>query len=147
MGKILCATRGGEASVRNQNAAIQRAKEGGDELYFFFVVDVEFLAHADYALRSDVVTSEMEKMAHFLMAMAVERAGKQSVKADYIIRHGHFGEELRATVKEQNVSLIILGMPGGEESAFKVSGLQSFAEEVHKDTGVEVWIPGIDEAQ
>jgi nucleotide-binding universal stress UspA family protein len=147
MGKILCATRGGEASIRNQNAAIQRAKEGGDELFFFFVVDVEFLAHADYALRSDVVTSEMEKMAHFLMAMAVERAEKQAVKADYIIRHGHFGEELRATVKEQNVSLIILGMPGGEESAFKVAGLQSFAEEVHKDTGVEVWIPGIDQVE
>ena len=70
MGKILCATRGGEAAVKNQQAAIQRAKESGDELAFFYVVDVEFMAHADYALRSDVVTSEMDKMADFLLAMA-----------------------------------------------------------------------------
>ncbi|MEA3339900.1 MAG: universal stress protein [Chloroflexota bacterium] len=43
MGKILCATRGGEASYRTQDAAIELAKERGDTLLFLYVVDLHFL--------------------------------------------------------------------------------------------------------
>lgn len=43
MGKILCATRGGEASRHAQDAAIALTQERGEELVFLHVVDVEFL--------------------------------------------------------------------------------------------------------
>ncbi|HIQ01546.1 MAG TPA: hypothetical protein EYH30_05385, partial [Anaerolineales bacterium] len=43
MGKILCATRGGEASYRTQDAAIALARERGDSLIFLYVVDTHFL--------------------------------------------------------------------------------------------------------
>jgi nucleotide-binding universal stress UspA family protein len=144
MGKILCATRGGEAAIENQKRAIQRAKETGDELIFFYVVDVEFMAHADYALRSDVVTAEMDKMAEFLMAMAVERAEKMGKKADYIVKHGNFTEELKETVREEDITLVVLGRPGDEESAFQIGGLRDLAKSIAEETGVEVWIPGIE---
>jgi nucleotide-binding universal stress UspA family protein len=144
MGKILCATRGGEAAIENQKRAIRRAKENGDELIFFYVVDVEFMAHADYALRPDVVTAEMDKMAEFLMAMAVERAEKMDKEADYIVKHGNFVEELEATVREEDITLVVLGRPGGEESAFQISGLRDLARSINEATGVEVWIPGIE---
>src|SRR5690606_39818957 len=61
MGKILCATRGGEAAIETQEAAIRRAIDQNDELIFFYVVDIEFLVHAAYALRSDIVEEEIDK--------------------------------------------------------------------------------------
>ena len=43
MKKILCATRGGEASLRTQDAVIAMAQETGATILFLYVVDVEFL--------------------------------------------------------------------------------------------------------
>lgn len=144
MGKILCATRGGEAAIENQKRAIQRAKETGDELIFFFVVNVGFMAYADYALRSDVVTAEMDKMAEFLMAMAVERAEKMDQPASYIVKHGDFVEELKETVREEGITLVVLGRPGDQENAFQITGLRELAQSIAEETGVQVWIPGIE---
>lgn len=144
MGKILCATRGGEAAIENQKAAIERAKNTNSDLIFFYVVDVEFMAHADYAIRSDVVTGEMDKMAEFLMLMAVERAEKRGVPATYIVRHGVFSEELKDTVVEEGITLVVLGRPRGDESAFALSGLTALAKNITAQTGVDVWIPGVD---
>jgi hypothetical protein len=144
MGKILCSTRGGEASVRTQEAAIQRSKESGDELIFFYVSDVEFLAKADYALRSDVVTEEIDRMGDFLMAMAVERASKRGVEARYILRHGAFAGQLKATVEEEGITLVVLGRPANGESAFKLDALEGLAGQIREETGVEVWIPPLE---
>nr|MBN1229339.1 universal stress protein [Anaerolineae bacterium] len=143
MAKILCATRGGEAAIKNQKAAIARAKENADSIIFFYVVDVEFLAHANYALRSDVVIGEMDNMADFLMTMAVERAEKEGVEASFIVRHGTFAHQLKETILEEEVSLVVLGKPE-EESAFVLAGLQALASSLKKETGVEVWIPGLE---
>jgi nucleotide-binding universal stress UspA family protein len=141
MGKILCATRGGEAAIENQKQAIQRALTNDDDLIFFYVVDVEFMAHADYAIRPDIVTGEMDKMAEFLMAMAVERAEKAGQPASFIVRHGNFVEKLKDTIQEQDITLVVLGRPA-EESAFELQGLRDLASSVAAETGVDVWIPG-----
>ena len=140
MGKILCATRGGEASIRTQKAAIERAKKNNDELIFFYVVNVDFLAQADYALRPDVVTKEMDKMADFLLAMAVERAEKGGVAARYVMGHGNFVEQLKEAIEAEEISLVILGRPGEDGSAFELEGLQRLAEAVQAETGVEFLI-------
>ena len=136
MGKILCATRGGEASFRTQDAAIARAKETGNELVFLYIYDMEFLAYAEYTLRSDVVSEELDRMADFLMTMAVERAEKEGVQARYAIRHGDFYKELAYAVKESPTSLVILGRPGEEESRFELEHLQELARSLEKETGV-----------
>jgi nucleotide-binding universal stress UspA family protein len=140
MGKILCATRGGEASIRTQKAAIARAKKNKDELIFFYVVDVDFLAQADYALRPDVVTKEMDKMADFLLAMAVERAEKGGVGARYVMGHGNFVEQLKETIEAEGITLVILGRPGEDGSAFELEGLKRLAEALQAETGVEFLI-------
>lgn len=145
MGKILCSTRGGEASIRTQEAAIRRAKETGDQLIFFYVTDVEFLAYANYALHSDLVTGEMDRMAEFLMTLAVERAEKEGVAATYLIRHGHFAEELKKAIEQEGITLVVLGQPSEEESAFKLTELRALAQRIREQTGVAVWIPGLDE--
>lgn len=135
MGKILCATRGGEASLETQDAAIGKAQETGDELIFLYVYDVEFLAHAKYTLRSDVVTNEMGRMAEFLMTMAVERATEQGINARYTIRQGTFADELAVVAREEEATLIILGRPE-EENVFKIEHLRELAEKVQAQTGV-----------
>ncbi|MBN1313413.1 MAG: universal stress protein [Anaerolineae bacterium] len=136
MGKILCATRGGEASIQTQDAAIKKAKETGDELIFIYVFDVEFLAHAKYTLRSDVVTDEMGRMADFLMAMAIDRAKQQGVNARSVIRQGDFKTELVATAKEEQVTLVILGRPAGKDSHFKIERLQDLIGKLEPETGI-----------
>ncbi|MBN1429275.1 MAG: universal stress protein [Anaerolineae bacterium] len=135
MGKILCATRGGEASIRTQNAAINKARETASELIFFYVYDVEFMAHAKYALRSDVVTDEMERMAEFLMSMAVERAKEQGINAHYTIRQGRFVDELAAAAEEEQATLVILGRPE-EENVFKLEHLRELTERLQTETGI-----------
>ena len=140
MGRILCATRGGEASYRTQDAAIALAKERGDELLFIFVVDVCFLDKTARAVRPDVVAEEMSRMGEFLLAMAQERAQEQGVSADYLLRRGGFRDELKATAREEGVDLVVLGQPAGTGSAFVPADLEAFAAEIEAETGVETVI-------
>ena len=140
MGKILCATRGGEAAYRTQDVAIGLARERGDSLLFFFVVDTHFLDRTEHAVRPDVVQEEMSRLGEFLLAMAQERAQKQGVPASYVLRQGEFPEELKAVVGEEEVSLVILGQPGDGESTFKLIELEALAEDVQRETGVETRI-------
>ena len=140
MGKILCATRGGEASYRTQDAAIALAKERGDELLFLFVVDTHFLDKAGRAVRPDVVAEEMSHMGEFLLAMAQERAQKQGVAADYVLRRGKLRDELKAAAREEGVALVVLGKPGGKGRAFVPADLEAFAAEIEAEAGVEAVI-------
>ncbi len=139
MGKILCSTRGGEASYRAQDAAIALAKERGDTLVFLYVVDMHFL---DKMRRSAIVPVEQEvtKMGKFLLVMAQERAAEQGVAAEIVCRKGEFRPELANAAREEAVSLIVLGRPADGESMFKLTALQSFAAEVERETGVETRI-------
>ena len=140
MGKILCATRGGEASYRTQDAAIALAQERGEELLFLYVVDIEFLKKTARAVRPDVVTAEMDKMGEFLLAMAQERAQKQGVAADYVLCHGDLCRELVTTASELDVTLVVLGKPAGEESAFALASLEAFAAKIEAETGVKTLV-------
>jgi nucleotide-binding universal stress UspA family protein len=139
MGKILCATRGGEASYRAQDAAIALAKERGDTLLFLYVVDLHFLDKTAGSVVVDV-ENEVAKMGQFLLLMAKERAAKQGVAADAIYRKGEVREELKSAARQEGVSLVVLGRPAGEESVFKLAGLQDFAAEIEAETGIETVI-------
>lgn len=140
MGKILCATRGGEASYRTQDAAIALAQEHGDELLFVFVVDLGFLNKTERAVRPDVVATEMEHLGEFLLVMAQERAQAQNVPASYILRHGEFRDEMIACARQPDVTMVVLGKPVGDESAFVPESLDAFAAEIEAETGTPVRI-------
>lgn len=139
MGRILCATRGGEASYRTQDAAIALAKERGDTLLFLYVVDLHFL---DKIAGSGVVgvEREMNRMGQFLLLMAQERAAEQGVAAEMISRKGRLQEELKNAAGEEGVSLIVLGRPADAESVFELADLETFAAEIEAETGVEAHI-------
>ena len=139
MGKILCATRGGEASYRTQDKAIALAQERGDELLFLYVANIRFLNKTHAPIVVDV-EQEMVKMGEFLLLMAQERAAEQGVTANTLCRTGEMREELKIVARQQGVSLIVLGRPAGKESVFQLTSLQAFAGEVKDEIGIETRI-------
>lgn len=137
MGKILCAIRGGEASFRTQDAAIALARERGEELLFLYVVDTRFLDRTARPFRRDTVTAEMRKMGEFLLHMALERAQAQGVRASLLVRYGDLCKELKAATHSEDVSVVALGRPQGEDSIFTDDELRDLAAEIGIETGVE----------
>jgi hypothetical protein len=139
MKKILCATRGGEASKRTQEAVIAKAKEEGATVLFLFVVDIEFLKLTARGVRPDVVATEMEHMGEFLLAMACERAAAQGVEAEMCVRHGSLVEALKSAAREEGADAIAFGRPAGPESSFALADLERLAAEI-RETGIETHI-------
>jgi nucleotide-binding universal stress UspA family protein len=140
MKKILCATRGGEASLRTQDAVISMAKEEGATILFLYVVDVEFLKLTARGVRPDVVTTEMEHMGEFLLAMACERAAAQGVEAEMCLRHGPLVGALESAAREEGADAIAFGRPVGLGSSFSLADLQQLAARIKEDTGIETHI-------
>jgi nucleotide-binding universal stress UspA family protein len=140
MNKILCATRGGEASRRTQDAVIEIAKEQGASIIFLYVVDVEFLRLTARGVRPEVVMTEMEHMGEFLLAIAVERAREQGVEAVAVLRRGPLVEALASAAQEEGADAIAFGRPVGAESSFSLSDLEKMAAEITQDTGIETLI-------
>ena len=138
MAKILCAIRGGEASQRIQDIGIALAKERGEEIVFLYVVNIKFIDKASAALRESV-TLEMEKLGDFLLLMAQERARKQDVNAETLLRHGYLQEEFEAAASAPEISTVLLGTPG-EEGHFSLDSLEALATEIKKKYQVEVLI-------
>lgn len=140
MKKILCATRGGEASARTQDAVIAMAKEMGASVLFLYVVDVEFLRLTARGVRPDVVIAEMERMGEFLLALACERAAAQGVAADACLRDGPLLKALESAARDEGADAIAFGRPAGPESSFSLADLQRLAAKIQQDTGVETYI-------
>ncbi len=139
MGKILCATRGCEASYPTQDAVIALTKEQGDELVFLYVADVSFLNQTAAPVVVDV-ESRLEKLGQFQLVMAQERAAAQGIIAQTIVRTGHLRAELVAVAKEIGATLIVMGRSLGPDAAFENAALQVFAADLQTETGIEVRI-------
>ena len=140
MKKILCATRRGEASRRTQDAVIAMAKETDATVLFLYVVDVEFLKLTARGVRPDVVTTEMEHMGEFLLAMACERATAQGVKAETCLRHGPLLEALESAAREEGADAIAFGRPAGPDSSFSLTDLEELTAKLEEDTGIKTCI-------
>jgi nucleotide-binding universal stress UspA family protein len=139
MAAILCATRGGEASIRAQMQAITLAKERQARLWFLYVADVNFMDHIGGAVVVDVAT-ELEHMGEFLLLLAQERARKAGVQADILIKRGHFRRALVEAAREVEASLIVLGRPGKEGSLTPPEYLAKLANRITQETGIETLI-------
>ena len=141
MGRILCATRGGEASRRTQDAAIALAKEQDDELIFLYVADSSFLNHTAAPLVIDV-EARLVKMGEFQLLVAKERAAAQGISAQTIVRKGKLRAELVGAARELEVDLIVLGHPVDqhEQAVFDETALQAFATSLQAITGTRVRI-------
>lgn len=139
MDVILCATRGGEASIKTQQRAIELAKERGAKLVFIFVADVRFLEHYT-APRVPAMEGEMEHLGEFLLLMAKERAEKEGVEADFTVRKGAFREALIEAANEIGASLIVLGRPADEGLTTLEYLENKLIPAVKEETGCDVMV-------
>jgi len=139
MGKILCATRGGEESEETRAWAIRLARLRGDALVFLYIADASFLDRIAAPVVVDV-EKELERMGRFQLALACEQATEHGVAAEAIVRHGHLQAELIGAAREMGATLVVLGRPRGEASVFDEGALLAFAERIRAETGAEVRI-------
>ena len=139
MGKILCATRGGEESEETRALAIELARLRGDALVFLYVADASFLDRIAAPVVVDV-EGELGRMGRFQLVLACEQAAEQGVTAEAAVRHGHLRNELIAAVRELCATLVVLGRPRGEASVFDEPALHACAECIRAESGVEVRI-------
>ena len=79
-------------------------------------------------------------MGEFLLLMANERAAGQGVEANTICRKRDLTQEIKITAREENGSLVLLGRPVSNKSAFQLVGLEKFAQEIESWTGVKTEI-------
>lgn len=139
MDVILCATRGGEASIKTQQRAIELAKENNAKLVFIFVADVRFLEHYT-APRVPSMEGEMEHLGEFLLLMAKERAEKSGVEADFTVRKGDFRAALIEAAKDVGASLIVLGRPA-DDNVTTMDYIENVLSPVLKaETGCDVMV-------
>lgn len=139
MGKILCATRGGEESRRTQHAAIALAKARKEELVFLYVADASFLDRTAAPVVVDV-EAELERMGRFQLTLAADRAAEEGVEVQIMTRRGQLRTELVAAAQELEASVIVLGSPVEGTAVFDDAALQGLADELRSRTGAEVCI-------
>ena len=134
--KILCLTRGGEASYPNQDGAIAIAKDLDEELLFLYISSVQFL---DYSAAPKVVDieSELDEMGEFLLVMAQERARKAGVMAEILVRRGNFSEVLKDVVQEYPIETVILGSSTGDTGVITEEYISEITEEISREYDVE----------
>ena len=139
MGLIVCATRGGEAGRRTQERAITLAKERGDDLVFLCVFDPTFAGTLSDAL-SEAVVQEQQWLGQALMNVAQSRARKQGVHARAVVRSGPVVENIEGFVLESCASTLVIGKPKVDSAlgTFKLDNVQSCADQMLDDTGIDV---------
>jgi len=138
---ILCATRGGEESTITQTIATQLARAKGEPLALLYVADSSFLDKSASALLVDV-EKELSKMGEFLMTMAAEKARREGVEVQTIVRCGILRDLLPLIARELNASTIVMGKPAGDRSRFNHSEMNTFIEHLAEQTGAEVILAG-----
>ena len=139
MGLIVCATRGGEAGRRTQERAIALAKEQGADLVFLCVFDPEFAGPLNQALHA-AVAHEQQWLSRALMSVAQTRAREQGIEAQVEVLSGAVLDIIEEYLCETGASTLVIGEPKVDSplSAFRVDRIQSCAEHVEQNTGVEV---------
>lgn len=113
MAGIVCAIRGGPLSKSTIQKSIQLAKESGETIYFLYVVNLDFLTHSSSS-RIEHISMEMQEMGEFILLDAQEKAQKQGVVAQGVIRDGIVIEEIIAFCAEIQPKYIVLGRPETE---------------------------------
>jgi len=142
MGTIVCATRFGHSSRALQAGAIERALTEGKKLIFLFVINPESLGdEADQGYPA--AESEMRWYATALLSIAQRRGKRRGVTVETVVRKGDVSREIESVLVAYDADLLIIGRPvqGLEEPPhFDQARIESFAEQISRNTGVPVQI-------
>ena len=134
--RILCLTRGGEASYPNQDGAIAVAKERGQDMMFLYISNIEFLDHTASPKVIDL-EAELDELGEFMLVMAQERARKAGVTAYTCVRRGFFSQVLSKMIEEYNFDTVILGSSSGDTGIIDEDLLHEVTCKIHQEYEVE----------
>lgn len=138
MTTILHPTRGGAASYPNQDGAIRLAKEREAALVFLYVSDVQFLGQAASPIPVDI-EQELEHLGEFVLAMAQERAQREGIEAQALVKQGEFEEALRTAINEIKPEVVMFGSPGENTATLTRLYLEELAAGLSDELGIEVF--------
>jgi nucleotide-binding universal stress UspA family protein len=119
MSGVVCAIRGGPASQPTIEKAISLAKEYLLPLYFLYVVNLDFLERTASS-RVHLISKEMHQMGDFILLSAQEKAQKEGVVSEGIVRDGNVSEEIVGLCRELKADYVVLGRPKGEDDEANV---------------------------
>jgi nucleotide-binding universal stress UspA family protein len=136
---IVCATRGGQASRRTQERAIELAKERGAKLIFICVVDPTFTGPVDEQL-GEALSDELKRLGGSLLYIAKARAEKQGVPAETVVQCGSVWEDLQTYLEDANVETLVIGVPQDDppREAFGSESVRGFIERLREETDIEI---------
>lgn len=138
MGCIVCATRGGEGSRAVQLAAIERAKQSGNDLVFLFVADDNMRERIEDNLQT-AVRDELIWMGNAMLQIAKIRAGARNIDVTLKVRVGKVQDEIERFLQDSQASLLLLGAPRGTTATvFGDDAIEKFAHTIQEDTGIAV---------
>ena len=142
MKTIVCATRGGEASRRTQEKAIEIAKEKEAKLIFLFVIDPAMVKKVSPDISKEFL-EELAFLARLHLRVACFLARKKKVESDFVIGEDTIHSAIAACLKEYEADLFIIGKPKEAHSQKHFDELEQvkkFADAITESTGVEVKI-------
>jgi nucleotide-binding universal stress UspA family protein len=138
MNEIVCATRGGEGSRAVQMAAIEKAKATGNPLVFLYVVAPDSVVDVEPSLE-EAVLEELEWLGKAVLNVAEDRATREGVESEKVIRTGAVLDEICRFLSEHDAALLLLGAPRSATTAvFGDDPVELFASSIHARTGVDV---------
>lgn len=133
---ILCPTRGGLGSYPNQDRAIAIAKERHAGLLFLYVNNVQFMGLTARPIALDI-EEEMHGVGEFLLAMAQERAQREGVDADAIVRRGAFHKVLAQVIGEYHIQTVVMGVSTGDTGSVTQEYIDKLVEAIGDEVQVE----------
>ena len=128
MSLVLCITRGGEGGIRAQDEAIALTKAQDGCLVFLYVLDTSFLNKILLYVNRQLAVEELVKLGEFLLAMAMERAKAEGVKAKAFVQCGVLREILPTITREIEATTIVLEGQDGETCIVQEASLEEFLE-------------------
>jgi nucleotide-binding universal stress UspA family protein len=139
MSGIVCAIRGGPNSQPTINKAITLSQEKKQQIYFLYVVNLDFLVHTESG-RTQLLYEQMDQMGEFILLMAQEQAKGKNVPAEGVIKHGQVREEIIDLAKEIQANYVVLGTPqgAGERDVFAEGMISEFGKRIEGETGAQV---------
>jgi hypothetical protein len=140
MNKILCPTRGGEASQINQDKAIEIAAERGWKIVFLYVSNVGFLRNLRTAMMEKQILNDLDDMGEFILSMAQERAEKKNVESEICLKHGVFFTALKEAAEEYETGAVFLGSSAEDEGYTTKGYLDNLVEHVCEFADLEIII-------
>jgi nucleotide-binding universal stress UspA family protein len=138
--KILCPTRGGEASYSNQDKAIEIAAERGCTIVFLYVSNINFLLNLRSPMLAKNIQDDLDDMGEFLLTIAQERAEKKNVKAEIILKHGGFYNALKEVIEEEKISTLLIGSSVDEKGYTTTEYLENLVGKIREISNVEIFI-------